>query len=192
MSKFARAARNMIARMIPDNKLEEVRRLFVKLDRDNDGMMGYHELKGVFELKSDTFEGFDVKTFDWLCRRVDVSKSGGINYTEFLALMLDDRVARRRSMCREAFNVFAGSAGHIDAESLAKALGGEMSADQCHFALREAGYDGFAEISFEDFCSIVTGDATASKQKQSFGDTNAVKLNVLREEFSEIRRSCFM
>lgn len=36
----------------------------------------------------------------------------------------------------EAFNVFADDRGQIDAESLAKALGGEMNADQCGSGLQ--------------------------------------------------------
>merc|ERR1711966_504160 len=99
MSKFARAACNMFARLGPDDDIEDIRKMWDMLDIDDDGIVTTAELNKMLPFLPAGFES--------LCSKVNLQKNGGMNYTEFLAAMLDDSTYHSRKNCEAAFQVFA-------------------------------------------------------------------------------------
>merc|ERR1719310_612397 len=99
---------------------------------------------------------------------------GEVNYTQFIAAMLDRKRHMQVEACRVAFNIFdLDGNGAISKEEIAKVLGGEISnsggyaisfhdvigVDKAEIdrIVDEVDKDGNGEIDFEEFMEMMCG-----------------------------------
>ena len=99
----------------------------------------------------------DWQTIFESLKRADVSNSGSIKYTEFIAATLDSQVYLKEEYLRAAFDMFdRDGSGKIDKDEICKLLHGEdlqklVSQDSIEKAIREVDQNGDGEIDFEEF-----------------------------------------
>lgn len=96
----------MIAIQILDSETEEFETIFKKLDKSKDGVLHVDEFKVFFESNPNFNNGgidMDPKYLDKLCLSLDLNKSGYIDYSEFLSILVNIQIQKEEKLLRIAF-----------------------------------------------------------------------------------------
>jgi len=102
-NKLKKAALHVIAGQLGSEQIKKLRETFMALDTNMDGLLTSAEMKhgleqaGLKDIPPDLQE---------ILRDVDADGSGLIDYTEFLAASIDQRLYVEEQVCWQAFNVF--------------------------------------------------------------------------------------
>lgn len=128
-SNTVKAAFSMMAEVISDAQVEELRALFKEADEDETGMVELEDtvekLKEMVQHNSEATQAKD------LLQLLNQGISGRVNYTMYLATMTDRRRHLRREAARAVFNNFdIDKNGNISLYEIAQAL-----ASQDHISL---------------------------------------------------------
>lgn len=99
-TKFRQTIMSYMANRTNDDEIENEKKLFQKMDRNNDGYITKKEFQKVNDESS---LGYNV---DQVFENLDLDHNGAINYNEFLAASLNDKVAKDPNKIRNAFNYF--------------------------------------------------------------------------------------
>ena len=80
---FKKTTLTFLASRIPEDQIENLRKAFIKIDKNGDGVLSKQELtEGVSEVP-----GCNIKEEDWdlVIQLMDTNNNGNIDYTEFIA-----------------------------------------------------------------------------------------------------------
>eukprot|EP00931_Biecheleriopsis_adriatica_P094693 TRINITY_DN6831_c0_g1_i1.p1 TRINITY_DN6831_c0_g1~~TRINITY_DN6831_c0_g1_i1.p1 ORF type:complete len:585 (-),score=126.07 TRINITY_DN6831_c0_g1_i1:129-1883(-) len=158
-SQFQKVARQAIAMRAKEPDIKRMRELFTALDADGNGTLTIDELSDAIEKAGLDGVASGLK---------DVMSSIGsegfnkVNYTEFLAAALDEKVYTDTNELWSAFRIFDKDGdGGIDLEELKKMLndgGGEISEEASTAAqklIAEADRNGDSKINFDEFAEMM-------------------------------------
>lgn len=160
ISKLKKIALTAIAHQLHDSEISELRRSFAALDANGDGTLTIAELKQGLD-KSGIILPVD---FNLLVTEIDSDGSGSIDYMEFIAATMDQKLYNQRDVCWRAFKMFdRDNSGKISVSEFLKILNSPEE-DAAKFFDKEtikqmmeefdANKDG--EIDFEEFVNMVT------------------------------------
>merc|ERR1719311_2026321 len=102
-NKLKKAALHVIASQLGEAQIKALRDTFTALDKNGDGLLTAAEMKegltkaGLKEIPEDLQQ---------ILKEVDSDGSGVIDYTEFLAATLDEKVYLAEDVCWQAFRRF--------------------------------------------------------------------------------------
>merc|ERR1719343_1013616 len=130
------------------------------MDTNDDGVLSLEEMLSGCEAAGI----FNRAEMTDVFRRIDTDDSGVVDYTEFMAAAMDDRMFSHQALCQEAFEVFdQDHNGEITVEELrdvlmndgvaAKQFGKEMLRD----ILRKVDKNGDQKIDSREFVAMLTG-----------------------------------
>jgi len=128
--------------------------VFQALDTNHDGQVSKAELK-------EGFSKFTLKTanVDDIFAELDKNQNENIEYSEFVAMMMDKHVMNSQENLKAAFNLLdSDHSGKISAEELRQAFGAEVVLfDDAYWRelLAEADKDGDGFIGFQEFVDIM-------------------------------------
>lgn len=140
---------------------KKMREIFESVDANGDGAISKKEFKLSFSLVGE-------RSSEWLEEAfvaLDTDGSGEIDYSEFLAAIMDSQLMERRDILWAAFQDFdQNNVGSISKENLLQVLQGDavqgvldgMEQDKAHFMdglLAKVGEDG--ELSFDAFIELL-------------------------------------
>jgi calcium-dependent protein kinase len=159
-NKLKKAALNIIASQLSEDKITKLRDTFMALDENGDGLLTPAELKeglakaGLSEIPADLQE---------ILKDVDSDGSGVIDYTEFLAATLDKKVWNNEQVLWSAFRTFdTDGDGKITKDELKAVLGSgevdEVAAKSMQEIMDEVDKNKDGEISFEEFSEMMKGN----------------------------------
>lgn len=156
-SQLKKAVLRIIVGEMAEKEIKASRDMFRAFDVNGDGSITMEELKegilqaGVRDLPTDFVE---------IVSSIDSKKSGGIEYTEFLAASLKKDQYLKESACRKAFSVFDRNGdGRISCNELAKVLNSGSFKDECGSValnevaqlIKEFGLKNHEQLDFEEF-----------------------------------------
>ncbi|PFH32288.1 calcium-dependent protein kinase CDPK4 [Besnoitia besnoiti] len=161
MQKFAacsaikRASLGLIAMSMNSELLDDLERLFRKIDVDNSGCIKMDRMVAVLVTFLDIPRDEALRIF----RRIDQTGAEEINYSEFLAATLQTRMALNQQLIREAFERFdVDNSGHISLDNLRYVLGDSYDSVSVEEILRQCDRKQNGVIEFDEFMLALTGD----------------------------------
>lgn len=149
---------HIIAGQLTEQQSKTLRETFVALDLNGDGLITAEEMKeaasqaGVKHLPAD---------FTDIMASLDSHKSGGIDYSEFLAASLEKREYLKETVCWKAFSVFdRDHDGFISQHELKQVLNSgslreEVGEQAIEELMREFDNNGDGKIDFEEFMLLM-------------------------------------
>lgn len=103
----------LVARQLDHRSLRDVHRIFVEMDTNGDGVLELQELKAGFErIFGENSE--QVKNVEEMFSRLDMDGSGKIDYTEFCAAGIGERLSTEDNLLWAAFKAFDIQGGEDD------------------------------------------------------------------------------
>ena len=150
-NKLQKAVLTFIASRLRDDEIKVLRDIFSALDMNQDGTLTVDEIKsGVAQLK-------DVKiNVDDIFASVDTDGSGVINYTEFIAATIDQKVYLKEERLYEAFKAFdKDSSGKISTEEIRNVMKSD-DASKIEELIKTFDTNGDGEIDYNEFISMMS------------------------------------
>ncbi|CAK9030969.1 unnamed protein product [Durusdinium trenchii] len=162
-NRFKKAAMTAAAYHLTEEEQKELRRTFEKLDTDGDGFMTLQDLhRGLSDLPQ--MRGLNLAQ---LMDDLDRNQDGRLEYTEFIAAAMDQRLHQNEALCWRAFKAFdRDDDDRITYPDLLHVLQDpdlQMEVPNCrsawqYFARMDEDGDGL--VSFEDFMRMLSTQNT--------------------------------
>mmetsp|Transcript_41483 Transcript_41483/g.96931 ORF Transcript_41483/g.96931 Transcript_41483/m.96931 type:complete len:489 (-) Transcript_41483:204-1670(-) len=154
---FKKAALQVIATQLSEDKIQNLRNQFLALDANGDGMLSIKEISDGLNAA-----GMNANDMQDILDSVDADGSGCIEYKEFLAATLDKRQYLQEDALWSAFCVFDKNGdGKICLDELRQVLSDDSVGALCdakqlaESIFKEVDEDGSGEIEFEEFVQMM-------------------------------------
>merc|ERR1719436_180923 len=114
-----------VARQLDHRSLRDVHRVFCEMDTNGDGVLELHEVKAGFQ-KIFGANSEQTKEVEEMFRRLDLDGNGTIDYTEFCAAGIGERLSTEEHVLWAAFKAFDvnDDDGTISKDEIMKVLSG--------------------------------------------------------------------
>lgn len=162
MNRFKKSILSFIANRTNNKDVEKLRDTFIAMDENEDGLITIKELESAFD-KLKINDHVDLKS---LFEQIDYNKNGFINYTEFLAAMIDEKTYVTEEKLFEAFRMFdKDNSGKISAKEVYEVLHTDEQLSSFKDLIKEVDLDGDGEINYEEFCKMMGKEIRKKKNK---------------------------
>jgi calcium-dependent protein kinase len=159
-NKFVQTTLRMIAWRLDDEHINKLREVFEALDEDGVGVLTPAKLKeGLTKLHAD--HGESLEELKEILERVNAGHHDEIDYTEFIAAMMDRKTYLQRDACWQAFRVYDKNGdGKIDISELEAVFScgsveNAMGKDAIDKLMKDADTNGDGELDFEEFMAMM-------------------------------------
>ena len=101
---FKKTTLTFLASRIPEDQIESLRKAFIKIDKNGDGVLSKQELvEGVSQVPN-----CNIREEDWdlVIQLMDSNNNGNIDYTEFIAGCMQSYVYLKENNLKNAFEYF--------------------------------------------------------------------------------------
>ena len=181
---FKRAAKSVIAGLLPSDEITSLRAVFDEFDLNKDGNLTIDELKQGLGNKLSQMEGeskklktksssahmdsgalrqvtgIAVKDAQSFLDSLDVDGDGVVNVNEFIAATMEEQQFNTRKRMLQAFEKFDNDGDMIlSVSEIKKALGSDKIAEEI---LKRFDKDGDGAISFEEFKAVMNDEGDDS------------------------------
>lgn len=131
MHKLKRAALTVMATQLTEERIVNLRAMFLQMDRNSDGTLSLKELKAGLQQAGVRCP----RNLEKMLEEADTDGSGVVDYTEFLAATMDKKLYHQESAVWVAFKKFdLDNSGCIDKNELAKVLGDGTLMEAMHLS----------------------------------------------------------
>ena len=159
-NKLKKAILTFIASRLSSEESSQIRNVFFNMDEDKNGYISFedfrkyiineYDIDDLLENEEELKKGFEG---------VDIDHNNQIDYTEFLAANLDEKVFLKQQKLKEAFRIFdLNDNGAIKREDIIRVMKLENLPNKNEIAdniIEENDYDKDGKINFSDFVKIM-------------------------------------
>ena len=167
-NKFKQAILTFIASRLNSDESKKIRNIFYNIDENKKGFITYEDfIKYIInECNIDELVD-DEQELKKAFQSVDSDHNNKIDYTEFLAANLDEKIFLKQEKLKEAFRTFdINDTGAIKKEDIIRVLKLENLEDKNIIAnsiIEENDYDKDGKINFNDFMMIMKNNNKSEK-----------------------------
>lgn len=162
-NRFKKAAMTAAAYHLTEEEQAELRRVFESLDADSDGFMTLEDLRrGLSDLPQ--MRGLNVSQ---LMDDLDRNQDGRLEYTEFIAAAMDQRLHQNETLCWRAFKAFDrdddDKITYPDLQHVLQDPDLQLEVPNCRSAWQyfaRMDDDGDGMVSFDDFMRMLRSQNT--------------------------------
>ncbi|AFZ79295.1 protein kinase domain containing protein [Theileria equi strain WA] len=167
-SKMKQLALTCIAYHLTDVDIGDLNDTFEAFDTDGDGVLTVSEvLHGLRSSIRNRQTSIGDPTIERLVEELDTNGDGTIEYTEFLAATIDEKLYKEKDFCRKAFNVFdTDQDGKITKDDMMKVFRCDLH--KCPFTkeavndiFKEVDLDNDGNITYDEFFAMLHGWPTS-------------------------------
>jgi len=152
LSQFKRAALMAAVRHLGAYEHEELRTLFQKVDVDHTGSISEENLHRALEHSVENSE-HDCRWISEVVRALDSERKGTIDFTEFMAAVMDHQIEERKDLAMAAFECFDlngdGSISRAELEHVLEGAVAEATLRRCDVDVAGGG------VGFEKFVEML-------------------------------------
>ena len=151
-NKLKKAVLTFIASRLKEEEVIHLKEIFNSLDVNKDGTLTLEEIKsGIGKLKD---KSLDVQE---LFKSIDTDKSGVINYTEFLASTIENKVYLKEDKMFEAFRAFdKDGSGKISKQEIKQILRIQVEDESLiDDMIKKFDTDNDGEIDYNEFLKMM-------------------------------------
>lgn len=152
-NKLKKAALTFIASRLKDDDVKVLKDIFNALDINQDGTLTLEEVRnGMSKLKDANLN------FEEIFKSIDTDGSGVINYTEFLAATMDQKVYMKEERMYEAFKAFdKDGSGKISISEIKSILNAkDNETERLEAMVKKFDINGDGEIDYNEFISMMS------------------------------------
>ncbi|CAL5211473.1 unnamed protein product [Lathyrus oleraceus] len=184
MNRFKKKVLRVVADNLPDDQIDGLRKLFDMMDKDNDGLLTFEELKDGFSMIGQVIPDPDIQT---LIDAADSDGNGNLNCEEFITMSVHLRRIGNDEHLSEAFDFFdKNKSGYVEFDELKDALSDDDSTDDqvVRDILNDVDLDKDGRISFEEFKAMMTtgGDWKMASRQYSRAMLNALSFRMFKDK----------
>lgn len=163
-SKFRRSVLATMAWSLSPDERRKVRDQFLAIDTTHSGTITLEEFKQVIT-SQDTMK-MDEEQMERVFKQIDVAGNNEIQYSEFLAAMVSQRIALHEDLLKQTFRRFdKDNSGFIDIENLKEVLGESFSPEEITKIMAEVDTNGDGKIEYYEFMAYLRGSAASEEHK---------------------------
>merc|ERR1712151_363364 len=157
-NKLKKAALQVIAGQLSEERIKGLRETFTSLDENGDGLLTVAELKAGLEQAGMADAPEDLQA---IVDGLDGDGSGYVDYSEFLAATLDRRCHLQEDVCRIAFDIFdLDNDGKITLAEIKQVLAVDGVSDAIGLTtakgiIDDLDKDGDGTVDFEEFMAMM-------------------------------------
>ena len=159
-NKFKQAILTFIASRLNSDECKDIKNIFYNIDEDKNGYISYedfrkylvneYDIDDVIENEEELQKGFES---------VDIDHNNQIDYTEFIAANLDEKIFLKTEKLKEAFRIFdINDNGAIKRDDIIRVMKLENVSNKNEIAdkiIEENDFDKDGKIDFKDFVKIM-------------------------------------
>ena len=159
-NKLKKAILTFIASRLSSEESAQIRNIFYNIDEDKNGYISYedfrkylvneYDIDDVIENEEELQKGFES---------VDIDHNNQIDYTEFIAANLDEKIYLKTEKLKEAFRIFdINDNGAIKRDDIIRVMKLENVSNKNEIAdkiIEENDFDKDGKINFKDFVQIM-------------------------------------
>ena len=149
--KLTKYVLGFIASRADENDITNLRKIFEEMDTNKSGTLNINEIKeGINKMEKEKEIKDEEK--EVIIQNIDTDKSSKIEYNEFLAACLEQKVYLREENLLSAFMMldYDGS-GKISKAEIKRALNGDIDNETLDKIIQEFDLDGDGEIDYKEF-----------------------------------------
>ncbi|CAE7584115.1 CPK2 [Symbiodinium sp. CCMP2592] len=165
-NRFRKAALTAVAYQLGEDEQKELREIFMRLDTNGDGYLSLEEIRHGLQ------QQMEISDLEQVLQEVDSNGDGRIEYTEFLAAAMDQRLQRNETSCWRAFKTFDKDGdGKITYAELQQVLEDDElltevpDCEDARFYFDKMDANGDGEVSFEEFMAMLHPKDTRKMSK---------------------------
>lgn len=154
---FKKTTLTFLASRIPEDQIENLRKAFIKIDKNGDGVLSKQELsEGVSKVP-----GCNIKEEDWdlVLQLMDTNNNGNIDYTEFIAGCMQSYVYLKENNLKHAFEYFDKDGnGTITLEELKETLSSDdllLDEKEIEMIISEIDKNDDGKIDYNEFLEMM-------------------------------------
>ena len=142
-----------IAARINDDEVKHLKDIFKAFDSNNDGTISYVELEeGIKKLHCKNISDNDIET---IFTSLDTDRSGSIDYTQFLAASLDEKIYLTENRLYETFlAIDKDGSGKIGKNEIINILNSEND-EKIDELIKKIDKNGDGEIDYNEFLDMM-------------------------------------
>jgi calcium-dependent protein kinase len=164
-SNFKKFVLTYMATRLKEKEIQELRRMFLRLDKNKDGTLSVDEIKRCFiQLNEEQKLNINTQEIQDIFNSIDLNNSKKIEYTEFISSMLEESAYCKEEKLMNIFRLLdKDGSGKISKSEIKKALNNESIRDEeLKIFINKFDLDGDGEIDYTEF---VNGMSDINKEK---------------------------
>lgn len=144
---------------ISENEVNDLRKIFLKLDKDGNGMISREEMMvGLDYLKQTVNCNLTNNDIDQIFNAMDFDNSGQVDYTEFIASCLDSTIKKNEGFLKKEFEKLdSDKDGKLNKDDIAQIVSADTvnSNMDIQRMIDEADLDGDGKIDYSEFLVLL-------------------------------------
>ena len=153
MDLFKKNILSFLAFRANHNELNNLKRLFIAVDINGDGLISFEEFENCFKKLNVENINSDLKN---IFNEIDINKNGFIDYIEFMASLINEKTFITEERIYEAFRLFdKDNSGKISNDEFSNVLNSNcLDFEFMKDLTKEFDVNNDGEIDYDEFCKM--------------------------------------